>query len=159
MQIEISRKLYQSLVKLAYLGEWMANGFRENDVKEITEIEQFIYSFNKNFGLESWLEYDEEAKLYFPSEVMEKKLHNYIDEYNDDIFWETLATRLAHRDIVHDLREDELRAMDFAEIVEKTEPYLEKYYDEFHKNGTDNLFIESDHDDHHMHDNKLKLIQ
>jgi len=39
MTIELSKEQYVSLLKIAFLGEWMANSFREDRLPEYDDID------------------------------------------------------------------------------------------------------------------------
>lgn len=57
----------------------------ENDdeiSKQTDDIEQNIFSFAKDSGLEKWIEYDSEMGKYFPTAKMEDELHIFIDIFN-----------------------------------------------------------------------------
>ena len=67
MQIELTKEQYRKLVELIHLGDWLANSCRTGKqiIKEYKTIKQYIYSFAKDFGMEKWIEYDQNAKDYF----------------------------------------------------------------------------------------------
>lgn len=85
MNIELTKKEYQTLLTMLYCGEWVLNSYKTKEDKihkETDEIEQFIFSMAKKYGLEKWVEYDESLSKYFPTALMESKLHEFIDKYN-----------------------------------------------------------------------------
>lgn len=85
MNIELTKKQYRTLLTMLYCGEWVLNSYktREDKIyKETDEIEQFIFSLAKKYGLEKWIEYDEGSSKYFPTALMESELHKFIDKYN-----------------------------------------------------------------------------
>jgi hypothetical protein len=60
MKIDLTKEQYQNLCKAIYLGNYLANGPREDDyLEEIEGIEQYIYSFFKEFESEDLIEEDE----------------------------------------------------------------------------------------------------
>ena len=66
MEIKLTKEQYENLLKLVFMGSWMANAFRVKDtVKKFEELEDYIYSFAKDFGLENYVEYDEKFKKYW----------------------------------------------------------------------------------------------
>ena len=68
-----------------YCGEWVLNSKKTNldkQQKATEELEQVIFSFAKDAGLEKWIEYDEQFKRYFLTADMEDDNHIYIDKYN-----------------------------------------------------------------------------
>jgi hypothetical protein len=144
MKINFTKKQYEDLVKLAYLGTWMINAFRTDDtVEKYEELEQYIFSFFKDFEMEKYIMFDEELKMFFPTKEFEENtdVEQYIDEYNNDIFWDELIYRLARRDLIREYGEENVIDMTLEELIEKEEPFIEKYDEEFAKNGIYNLEI------------------
>lgn len=85
MKIELTEKQYKTLLVLTYCGEWMLNSFKTNTdkvSKETDNLEQVVFSYAKNAGLENWIEYDEKLKMYLPTANMEEELQECIDKYN-----------------------------------------------------------------------------
>lgn len=140
MKIFFTKKQYEALIKLAYLGDWMANSCKTGNERdmEIEEVEQYIYSFAKDFGTENMLEHGERGTIY-PTTAFEEKLDTYIDEYDDENFWDELIHTLATRDFVEHYGKDVVAAMEMSERFEKEEPFIQKYEDEFYENGIQKL--------------------
>ncbi len=85
MKIELTKKQYKTLLTIMYCGEWMLNSYKNKDdiiSKKTEDLEQNIFSFAKDAGLERWIEYDIPMGKYFPTADMEDELHKYIDLYN-----------------------------------------------------------------------------
>lgn len=85
MKIELSKNQYKTLLTVMYCGEWMLNSHKTDDDKlseETANLEQLIFSFAKEAGLEKWMEYDEDSKKFFPTADMEDEIHKHIDNYN-----------------------------------------------------------------------------
>lgn len=144
MKINFTKKQYEDLVKLVYLGTWMVNAHRTDDrVEKYEELEQYILSFYKDFGMENFILFDEELKRFFPTKEFEEEtdVEQYIDEYNNDIFCEELIDRLARRDFIRAYGEENLLKMTWEERFEKEQPFIDKYDEEFEKNGIENLDI------------------
>jgi hypothetical protein len=74
MKIELTKEHYRTLLTHMYCGEWMLNSYKKNDdniSKETDNLEQNIFSFAKDAGLERWIEYDSEMGKYFQTADME----------------------------------------------------------------------------------------
>ena len=127
MKIFFTKKQYETLIKMAYLGSWLANACRTGDDgdMEIEEIEQYIYSFAKDFRLEDLLEQSESGSIY-PTRAFEENLDTYIDEYNDENFWDELVHSLARRDFVEHYGKDVVSKMEMSELFEKEELFIQK---------------------------------
>ena len=144
MTIEFTKKQYENLIKLIYLGNWMINAFRiDEGVKKFEEVTDYIYSFAKDFGLEKYIEYDEKFNKFYPTREFEEDtdIEHYMDEYDAETFWDELVHNLATRDFIGKYGEDAIRKMDFKERIEKEEPFIGKYEKEFEKHGIENLEI------------------
>ena len=67
----------------------------------------------------------------------------YIEEFEDDVFWEALPHRLAVRDLVEQVGEKVYTEMEFEDRMSKLVE-LEKFYcEELEDNGIDNLRFEN----------------
>jgi hypothetical protein len=85
MEINFTKEQFQTLLKLLYLGEWVANSYKSKEdklYKESDNLEQHIFSFASKFGLENLIEYDQSLKKFVPTLTMEEKFHPLIDKYN-----------------------------------------------------------------------------
>ncbi len=142
MKINFTKKQYEDLVKLVYLGTWMVNAHRTDDIVEKYEdLEQYLLSFYKDFDMEKYIEFDKKLNKFFPTGEFEEDtdVEQYIDEYNNDIFWEELIDRLARRDFIRAYGEENLLKMTWEERFEKEQPFIDKYAEEFEKYGIERL--------------------
>jgi len=142
MKINFTKKQYEDLVKLIYLGTWMVNAHRTDDIVEKYEdLEQYLRSFYKDFDMEKYIEFDKKLNKFFPTREFEEDtdVEQYIDEYNNDIFWEELIDRLARRDFIRAYGEENLLKMTWEERFEKEQPFIDKYDEEFEKYGIERL--------------------
>lgn len=65
MKINFTKKQYQDLLRLVYLGNWMANANRtEDEIKSLNELEGYIFSFAKDFGMRRWADTDDPEMTY-----------------------------------------------------------------------------------------------
>ncbi|MFN3740604.1 MAG: hypothetical protein ACK4TF_08040 [Thermodesulfovibrionales bacterium] len=144
MKINFTKKQFQSLIKLIHLGNWMANVHRiDETIEEFNELEQYILSFGKDFGMEDHIEYDEGLKQFFLTQeyIENSGLEDLIDSYNDEIFWVELVTRLSERDVIEKYGIKEAKNMGPEELISKKLPFWEIYEKEFEENGLQNLRI------------------
>jgi len=145
MKIEFTQKQYEALLKIVYLGSWMASSTKEEPAKEYENIEQYILSFAKDFKVDKFVGFDKKLKSYYPSEEFEDATDviEQIDAYDEYKVWETLVLSLAHRDIVKKYGEKKVEQMSEEEVLEKEYPLIQKYEEEFREHGFDNLFVRS----------------
>ncbi|MBL7131158.1 MAG: hypothetical protein ISS45_07135 [Candidatus Omnitrophica bacterium] len=148
MNIELTKEQFKTLFKMVHLGEWMINGIRTSDeyIKEYEELNDFIFSFAKEAGLEKWVKFDETSGKFNPSLEFDEnaEINNFIDESNNEIFWAELPDRLGRRDFVREYGEDAIKKMDRNERFLKHREFACRYEDEFCKNGINRLEIKED---------------
>ena len=112
MEIKFTKEQYENLMKLVYLGNWMINAIRTDDrVKKYDEIKHYIFSFAKDAGLDRYIDYDEKSGKYYPSIELEEdaEIEQYMDDYNDENFWEELIHNLARRDLIEVYGKDAIK--------------------------------------------------
>lgn len=143
-EIKFTKQQYEELVKLVYLGTWMVNSIRTDDVVEKYEkLEQYILSFANIFDYGKFIEYDAKSKSYLHNADFEQdeELERYRDEYDDECFWDGLVDRLAKRNFIEAYGEDAIKRMDWKERYLKEEPFIEKYSHEVSEHGIDRMGI------------------
>jgi hypothetical protein len=146
MKIDFTKAQFESLLKLVYMGSEMVNSILDDsEENEFDDIEQYTFSFAKDFGLEACVEYDDKEKIYYPSLKLEddKSVVEYTHRYDDYTFWDKLIYNLARRDMVKEYGEDKVEKMSKEEIFIKEQSFAEKYEKEFTDHGLKNLMIKS----------------
>jgi len=145
MQLEISKDEYKTLIEMIYIADWVIHAHKIEEkpaTKKYKGLIQKIYSYAEKFGFKNLIEYDEKFKEYFPSsEFEEGEYMEYIDEYNNDTFWDELIERLVVRDVIRQEGEKKYYNMNFEERITKEDPFREKYYAEFIENGLENVEV------------------
>ncbi len=141
MEIKLTKEQYQALAKTVFLGNWLANATRVEPLQEFDDMQNYIFSFADQFGAADIVEKESAAGDAYPTEEFEDTLSPYIDEYNQDNFWEELIHSLAYRDLQEELGEDEFAKLERNELHDALQPYIEKYAKEFENNGIANLRI------------------
>ena len=144
MKIELTKEQLGSLSKLVFLGNWLANSWRNEDViEEYDEVESLVLAAAAKNGFEDYVEFDEEEKAV-PSHELEEKLTETVDFYNDNTFWDQLIYRMADRDYVRKYGEEAFDELTTDKGMEKERPLVEKYEKEFNEHGLDRLEIRRD---------------
>ena len=148
MEIKLTKEQYENLLKLVYLGNWMINAIRsgaEGDerIKKYDEIEQYIFSFAKEAGLEKYIEFDKRYNKFFPTREFDEdpEIEQYLEDYDNEVFWQELADRLGTRDFIRKYGKEAIEKMDQEERFLKEQEFIIKYEEEFEKNGLANLEI------------------
>jgi hypothetical protein len=144
MKINFTKEQYEGLIKLVYLGNWVVNSYRTNDIiDKYEDLEQYIFSFFEDFKMDKYIEYDRTIDEYFPTREFEEntEVEEYREEYDNYTFWDELIYRLARRDMIRKYGEAAVLAMAPDELMSKEEDFIEKYEVEFELNGIENLEI------------------
>lgn len=142
VEIKLTKAQYKDLVKLVYLGDWMVNSIRTDDkVDKYEDIKQYIYSFANKGGLSRHIKFHSEHNKFFPTKEFEEDIDEYIDEYDNEVFWDELMHQLAKRDFIRKYGKDAIKEMTWEERLTKEYIFIEKYEMEFDGYGIENLEI------------------
>lgn len=145
MNIEISDEQFEKLLRLVYLGNLVVNDFRgtkgDPRISEYDDIEGVFFRLAGEKGDKEFVRFDVKTQKYYPSATFEyeEEIDSYIKRYNEDLFWDELAARLAERDVEEQMGEEvwsKLDDDDTRRVLDETE---DKYFEEFEENGLDNL--------------------
>lgn len=137
MELKCTKEEFKALLDLVYAGNLLINGMREVDERILpySEMEQKIFAMAKEFGYEELIEFDDEFNEYMPTRAYENsEVNDYIDAYEDKVFWEELVVRMARRQALNELG-DENPDMTSAELRQRQIELEEYYEDEFIENG------------------------
>jgi len=139
MKIELTREQYLALVKLACLGNTVANDIRDDDerIEELDTAEQYILSLAGDFGFKELVEKDND--ILVPGKGLADELDLIMSDFEDECFWDELVHRMARRDFIGKFGEAAVKKMKSAERDEKEEAFIEKYDRETSAHGIDNL--------------------
>ena len=147
MKINIKKNEYRLLLDMVEIAEWVLNSHRtdsSDEIKQYSELYQKILSHAKEMGFENLITYDESLDGYYATAEYEESEHmRYIEEFEDDVFWEALPHRLAVRDLMEQIGEEGYTDMEFEERMSKLVELEAFYYVELEDNGIDNLRFEN----------------
>lgn len=149
MKINITKKEYRLLLDILSISSWVMSSHKiDKDPKSAPyeELEQKFMSFAKNFGCEHLVTYDNESNTYYPTrELEESDSHqNFIDEFEEDTFWDKLGIELAKRDLIIEMGLKKLNDMDPFDRLSEIDKTANKYHEEFEQSGVKNLRISKD---------------
>ena len=146
MKINITKKQYKLLIEMLFAGNWLINGHRLRDERldKYEQLEQHFLSFYKEFHMDDYIEYDKKHNSYFHTRKFEDEFFGkqYVEDYDENTFWEELISRLALRDMVRDYGLEQINKMDDSTQLKKLLEYEEKYNCEFRENGLEKLIIQ-----------------
>lgn len=136
MRIEFTKEQFKSLLDLAYLGNWMVNSHRTDDlIEKYDELQTYLFQHCPRFEMEELLESLEDG---YPSQTYEEEISEFIDEYDDETLWEGLAMNLATKKVAEEKVESE-------NALEKIFEYESEYLEEFEANGLKNISVKMKH--------------
>jgi tRNA(Ile)-lysidine synthase TilS/MesJ len=152
IKIGFTKKQFEVLLKLVYLGNWMANANRNGTLKdpmkkEYEEIENYIFSFTKQFGFDEYVDdADAEKGEFYPTRKFEEEtdVHQLHEEYDEATFWDEIVDRLGDRDFFRHYSKKEIRKMSRDERFKKLYEFIDKWADETGKYGIERLEIKKD---------------
>lgn len=139
MNISMTNKQYETLLKLVQYGSWMtAARDIESEQMEYHELEQHVLSFANDFGAEG-ITFDAQYQLYDVSVERERDVQQVIDEYEEMVFWDKLAYYLARRDLTAELAQQPVSEEEASTRLIELE---ESYHEYFEENGVQHLRID-----------------
>lgn len=146
MQIEFTKEQFENLLKLVYLGNWVANANRTDDrIKKYEEIENYIFSYAKQFGFGEYVgDEEKESGKFYPTRIFEEEtdIDRLHEEYDEETFWEELIDRLGDRDFYRHYSKDEIQKMTQDERFEKLYEFIDKWTEEINENGIEGLEVQ-----------------
>ncbi len=146
--IELTDAQYKTLIKLAFLGEWVLNAHNvESKYPKEQQVLNHLLSKFKTFNAEELVhEVDEDEDYEVEDEVVMGYLEQLI-EFREDTFWELLVNKLVGRDLIEILLAKDPEALkNFSEEEREAMIYkLEKFYKkEFDTAGLETLRVVND---------------
>jgi hypothetical protein len=149
MKINFTKKEYRTLLDIIHIADWVMHAHDtegRTDTQEYETLFQKLFSFAEEMGYDDLIEYAKEDDKYYPNFNFESEslAENYIQEFENNSFWEELTSRLARRDVLKaknaesaaELSEEEW----FQSVIEAEEKWI-KEFDEF---DLDRIAVKSD---------------
>lgn len=131
MKINFTKEQYHILLKMIYLSTWVGAREEHDESEEFFEMENYILSFSKAFGMEKYVDYDSLDDEYYASRQLDEELEDVIADYEEEVFWDKLCALLARRDLMREENtpnySPEQRFERLIEIEDKYHEYFEKF--------------------------------
>lgn len=141
MKFELTPEEYRKLIELAYLGEWMVNA--EHDPEFHDEAAGKVVQRLLAAGHLKQVDRDAETGNYLmATEWTDKLFEDYILDYDEHVFWDELAERLALRDLARELGVPE-DSMERDEHLPELRRREARYRQEFDDHGLSRVEINS----------------
>jgi hypothetical protein len=121
----------------AYSSEEPAEG------APLRSLEQKVLALADEFGSGELVEFDPVEQRYWLTREYDdlSDATEFIEQFENDSFWDQLTDRLVERDLIRQLGEKALKRLDPEQVAEKSEPYRRLYGEEFLTHGVSRLEI------------------
>ena len=147
--IEFTQEQFKTLLKLAYLGNWMANANRDGSSQdphkeEYEKMEDYLFLLAKKFGLEEWVDEEEAVKgKFYPTRFFEEgtDVEELIDDYDEETFWDELIDRFGDRDFYRRYSQNEVKKMTQEERFVKLNECVDRWSDEILEHGIERMGV------------------
>lgn len=135
MQIELTEKEFRRLLDMVYIGNWILNSCREDDrFEDYDNLEEKLFALCPEHGMNTLVQ--RWRGHSYPSQAYEEGgIHEAIADYEDAVFYDILAEELALRDMAA----EHVDQQDMEDLSAR----MEEYFEEFEKNGIDNIKIDT----------------
>ncbi len=147
MKIHLTKKEYRLLLDILFISNWVMTarkiGGENPKAKPYEDLEQKLLAYAGDFGFKKLVSYHKDSGRYFPTIEYEEMGtdHAFIDEFEQEVFWDELAHRLAQRDFLEEKGVVKAKEMDPLERLTEEEEKAADYDEEFIENGIKNLRI------------------
>jgi predicted ATP-dependent endonuclease of OLD family len=146
MKLELNRRDYLALLSVIEIADWVVNAYRSDELAEtapMRALEQKVLELAEQAGCGELVEYDAEEKRWWLTREFEETSDalQFVQEFENDNFWEQLSDRLIERDLKRALGAAAYKRLDPEELEEKEEPYRTLYSEEFLTHGVERLEI------------------
>ena len=156
MTLDLTKSELERLLELAALGDWLVNGHRLEDDRTLVHDEslQKLYALAAEEGLGYLVAADERTGGLKPSEALMARLAlaGYVAEYDECVFWDELAIRLAERDLRTEIGQVMFDALPPRARQERVDAMAEAYDLEFNTYGVERMRFENMRRARAMHD-------
>lgn len=137
-KINITKEEFQTLLETLYISEWVMNAFSDNEKEEdknFKSLKQKLLTLHEEAQAEDLLN-------RFSTVDFDEYMHeNYLEQYNNNVFWESLIDQLAIRDLTRKIGQEAFEKMEAMERLEALEEYRDHYGDEFSQNQLENVKV------------------
>ncbi len=148
MKASFTAKEYRQLLELVHLGMWTVTGYQGEDTaaaKRYFALDQKLLEMATGAGCADFVEAMDDGSLQPAPKLSEdERVREIQSEFQNDVFWHELVTRLADRDVAGDQVK---RAMDTPGIDpapshdDRLKKIEDRYWTEFEKNDLANVVL------------------
>ncbi len=144
MNIDITKKEYRALLDMICIADWILDAFSKEgrSFPQHLALKIKLFSLYKEMGAQEQIEYDDMMNDFFETEHYTEEIQTqFIEPFEQAVFWEELTHRLAKRDLLNEIGQEAYRNMDGMERYKRIFALEQQYEKEFQENGLDRLVI------------------
>lgn len=145
MTLELTKSEMERLLEIAYLGEEVLNGHGPEGKRSVAHdgVLEKLHGLAEEEGLGYLVERDADG-VAKPSMALDARMETagFLQAYDDCVFWDELALRLAERDLRAEIGKVAFEAMPAAERDELVDNLADAYDREFDARGLDGLRLD-----------------
>jgi len=145
MKIFFSKQEYRLLLNMLFTAEWVMGA---NDIDfdienpKYNALSQKVLSFCKEMDADDIIVYDKTLNKYFPTAEYDELLYDqYIDTYENSVFWEKLADGLSQKELIKSIGIEQFYNLDHVERLTKSTEFRSKYEELLELYGLDCLSV------------------
>lgn len=146
MQIDFSKEEFVTLIEMIHIANWIVSARKVETgaaEKPYQDMQNKLFSLAADFGCADKVEFLEEWQEYCASDhfEMESPHRKFIDDYDEDAFWEGLTENLAERDAIREVGKKKFLNLDPLQKIKLIAEHECNWADEFLKNGLENISL------------------
>jgi hypothetical protein len=146
MQIEFSREEFRTLLDMAYIADWIVNSRSVPGEKQsgFADLRTKIFGFAEAAGFGELIDPDSAAGSFYESKLFEDQLEEkgYVADYENDTFWDELASRLALKYLLDEMGEEALRSLSNREQFIRRSEMQNQIEEVFQREGLRTLSLD-----------------
>lgn len=146
MKIDFSKEEFVTLIEMIDIASWIISARKSEhgaEEKPYQDMQNKLFSLAADFGCADKVEFLEEWNEYCASNYfeMESPHRKFIDDYDEDAFWDGLTENLAARDAIREVGKEKFLGLDPLQRFELIGEHESKWADEFSENGLENIAL------------------
>jgi len=149
MKINFTKKEYRLLITMIEIADWVMNSFHaqeRTDTKEHRVLRNKILDHADEMGMKGCYQKNDDTYYETAEYEANSKQSEFIEEYDEESFWDQLVTRLSERDYVQKYGDEEV---DFETKIRRLTEIENRYAEEVNNFGLSNIVV--------VHDKKSSL--
>lgn len=144
LQLGITPEQFAEILRLAYLGEWLVNSQHDGDHQDdgATEALQVLLALAARLSPDAVGSDAETGRYFVREELAQAWQERHVADYDDHVFWQELAERLAERDLAAQLGVGP-EGLDLEEHAATLRELRERYWHELDQHGIERVDFRS----------------